>query len=202
MLFTDLQYFGTIDFIKILLKHQELNYDNAAPFSKMSFKNRMVLITAQGPLNLTIPIIGGRAQKTPLAAIYIDDETPWKAKHFKAIRSAYKRAPYFDYYEQSLANLYEQDYLKLIDFLLACQQWLNIQIKANWQINLINKIERPEMDQNEKYFSPWLPKNFQQAVLIPKYQQVFEEKIGFVNNASILDFLFCVGGKTLYAALK
>jgi len=202
MLFTDLQYFGTIDFIRTVLKHQQVNYDAAAPFSKMSFKNRMVILTAQGPLNLTIPIIGGRDQKTALADIFIDYETSWKAKHFKAIITAYKRSPYFEYYEQSLANLYSQDHEKLIDFLTACQQWLKGQIKANWAIGLINNIAAAEIEQKEKYFSPWLPKNYQQSNIVPKYHQVFEDKIGFINNVSILDFLFCAGGKTVQTELK
>jgi len=202
MLFTDLQYFGTIDFIKTLLKHQQVNYDATAPFTKMSFKNRMVILTAQGPLNLSIPIIGGRDQKTALGDIFIDDETSWKAKHFKAIITAYKRSPYFEYYEQSLSNLYSQDHEKLIDFLMACQHWLNGQIKANWEISSISHIAANEINQKEKYFSPCLPKNYQQSSITPKYHQVFEDKIGFINNASILDFLFCAGGKHLYTELK
>ncbi|MCX6211156.1 MAG: WbqC family protein [Bacteroidetes bacterium] len=202
MLFTDLQYFGTIDFIKILLKHQQVNYDTTAPFTKMSFKNRMVILTAQGPLNLSIPIIGGRDQKTPLGDIFIDYESPWNSQHFKAIITAYKRAPYFEYYEQSLSNLYAQKQEKLIDFLLACQHWLNGQLKANWEISSITDRVDQELDQKQKYFSPWLPKNYQQCILTPKYQQVFEDKIGFINNVSILDFLFSAGGKQLYAELK
>ncbi len=202
MLFTDLQYFGTIDFIKILLKHQQVNYDTTAPFTKMSFKNRMVILTAQGPLNLSIPIIGGRDQKTPLGDIFIDYESPWNTQHFKAIITAYKRAPYFEYYEQSLSNLYAQKQEKLIDFLLACQHWLNGQLKANWEISSITDRVDQELDQKQKYFSPWLPKNYQQCILTPKYQQVFEDKIGFINNVSILDFLFSAGGKQLYAELK
>ena len=202
MLFTDLQYFGTIDFIKTILKHQQVNYDAGALFTKMSFKNRMVILTAQGPLNLTIPIIGGRDQKTALGDIFIDYETAWNAKHFKAIITAYKRSPYFEYYEQSLSNLYSQEHKKLIDFLMACQHWLNGQIKANWELNLINHITAQNIDQKEKYFSPWLPKNYQQSNIVPKYQQVFEDKIGFINNVCILDFLFCTGGKTVHAELK
>ncbi len=202
MLFTDLQYFGTIDFIKTVLKHQQVNYDATAPFSKMSFKNRMVILTAQGPLNLSIPIIGGRDQKTALGDIFIDYESPWHAQHFKALITAYKRAPYFEYYEQSLSDLYTQKQEKLIDFLLACQHWLNGQLKANWEISSITDRVDQELDQKQKYFSPWLPKNYQQCMLTPKYQQVFEDKIGFINNVSVLDFLFSAGGKQLYTELK
>ena len=202
MLYTDLQYFGTIDFIKTLLKNAQVNYDIQAPFTKMSFKNRMVILTAQGPLNLTIPIIGGREQKIPIQEILMDYTSPWKAQHFKALCTAYKRSPYFEYYEQSLSNLYTQQHDKLIDFLLACQEWLQMQIKANWAISLITNSKEQGIDQNEKYFSPWLPKNYHQSVIVPKYQQVFEDKIGFINNACIVDMLFCCGGKELKQLLS
>ena len=85
---------------------------------------------------------------------------------------------------------------------MSCQQWLNGQIKANWEINLINPIPVQNLNQKEKYFSPWLPKNYQQSVIVPKYQQVFEDKIGFVNNACIVDMLFCCGGKELKQLLS
>ena len=146
MLFTDLQYFGTIDFIKTVLKHEQVNFDAAAAFTKMSFKNRMVILTAQGPLNLTIPLIGGRDQKTALADIFIDYETSWKAKHFKALITAYKRSPYFEYYEQSLSNLYSQDHEKLIDFfnvLSAMVEWAD-KSKLGNQFNQPNSSSKPK----------------------------------------------------------
>ena len=68
------------------------------------------------------------------------------------------------------------------------------------QLSILDDMMR--QDQNEKYFSPWLPKNYQQSVIVPKYQQVFEDKIGFVNNACIVDMLFCCGGKELKQLLS
>ena len=87
MFLTDLQYFGSIGFIQTLLRQPQITYDVYAPFTKMSFKNRMVVVTSQGPLNLTIPIIGGREQKTPLNEILIDSSCPWKEQHLKAIKT-------------------------------------------------------------------------------------------------------------------
>ena len=195
MFLTDFQYFGSIDFVQTLFKQAQINFDAAAPFTKMSFKNRMIIVTSQGPLNLTIPIIGGRDQKTPLHEILIDPTTPWKEKHLKAIQTAYKRSPYYEYYEPSFDTLYNKQEEKLVDFLDLCQVWLKDQLKVATEISSINNAKNKDEASMNKYFSPWLPKNYAQCDTLPKYQQVFEDKIGFIPNVSILHMLFCCGAK-------
>ena len=192
---TDLQYFGSIHFVKTLMENRNVVFDIEAPFTKMSFKNRMVIVTSQGPLMLTIPIVGGRDQKTPIKDITIAYDTPWTAQHLKSLTTSYKRAPYFEYYEQSLQVLYANKPAKLVDFLLLCSDWLQIQLKLNWNFNQTQ--EEVALDAIVKYYDPWLPKNYNQHNGLPKYQQVFSDQIDFVANLSILDMLFCVGGREI-----
>ena len=192
---TDLQYFGSIHFVKTLMENRNVVFDIEAPFTKMSFKNRMVIVTSQGPLMLTIPIVGGRDQKTPIKDITIAYDTPWTAQHLKSLTTSYKRAPYFEYYEQSLQVLYANKPAKLVDFLLLCSDWLQIQLKLNWNFNQTQ--EKVALDAIVKYYDPWLPKNYNQHNGLPKYQQVFSDQIDFVANLSILDMLFCVGGREI-----
>ena len=192
---TDLQYFGSIHFVKTLMENRNVVFDLDAPFTKMSFKNRMVIVTSQGPLMLTIPIVGGRDQKTPIKDISIAYDIPWCAQHLKSINTSYKRAPYFEYYEQSLHALYSNKPEKLVDFLLQCSDWLQSQLKMKWDMHLAH--HQVDIDLVLKYYDPWLPKNYKQHNGLPKYQQVFSDQLDFVTNASILDMLFCVGGREI-----
>ena len=192
---TDLQYFGSIHFVKTLMENRNVVFDLDEPFTKMSFKNRMVIVTSQGPLMLTIPIVGGRDQKTPIKDIRIAYDSPWSAQHLKSIITCYKRAPYFEYYEESLTALYEKKPEKLVDFLLQCSDWLQTQLKVNWELRLPH--DQVDLDVVLKYHDPWLPKNYNQLNGLPKYQQVFSDQLDFVTNASILDMLFCVGGREI-----
>jgi hypothetical protein len=192
---TDLQYFGSIHFVKTLMENRNVVFDLDAPFTKMSFKNRMVIVTSQGPLMLTIPIVGGRDQKTPINDISIAYDIPWCAQHLKSINTSYKRAPYFEYYEQSLHALYSNKPEKLVDFLLQCSDWLQSQLKIKWDVHLAH--HQVDIDLVLKYYDPWLPKNYKQHNGLPKYQQVFSDQLDFVTNASILDMLFCVGGREI-----
>jgi hypothetical protein len=191
-------YFGNIHEIETIIKEGEVVFILNAPFTKMSFKNRMVIATAQGPLQLSIPIQGGRDQKTSMDSLKIAYDTPWQELHLKSILSNYKRAPFFEYYEDSLIQLYSQKNNYLIDFLQECHKWLLIQLKNNWVF-----VQEKGDDANGTVIpSLDVPKNYHLFAENIKYQQVFEDRIGFLPNLSILDLLFCVGGKQAVHLLK
>ena len=214
MMLSDYQYFGPICFIELVYKQKQLCFDKEAAFTKMSFKNRMVILSAQGPLNLTIPILGGREQKTAIKDILIAYDAPWQAQHFKAIKTCYKRAPYFEYYEADLEKLYATKKEYLIDFLEDCHQFLKKSIKGKWEltdckkniINNSNKLEKVsadlELNSTQKTMLPWQPNNYAQFTIQHPYLQVFESSKGFIPNLSILDWLFCEGGKEISKQLS
>lgn len=209
MLITDLQYFGTISYIKELFNTEQVGFDSNAPFSKMSFKNRLVIASAQGPLHLTIPIAGGRDQKTPMNKVVIAYDTPWRTQHIKAFITNYKRSPYFEYYIDSLESLYQTKTENLQTFLMQTQEWVKKQVKGNWTSVLITKDEantdvlKPSTtNEIDRKFHPWLPKNFHLQTNPIIYQQVYQDKTGFIPNLSILDILFCCGGKQVANYLK
>lgn len=200
MVYTDLHYFGALSYYHVLAKHEQIVFDCTTPFSKMSFKNRMVIATAQGPLHLTIPIVGGRDQKTPMNEIRIAYDSPWKSQHFKAISVNYKRAPYFEYYVDSLKALYDNEYVYLNNFLLATQNWTKQQLKAKWLIEIGN--EQTSNHIENKWLDPMKPNNFQTVSNTFQYQQVFDVSTGFIQNVCILDALFAMGGKQTLAMLS
>ena len=168
----------------------------------MSFKNRMIIASSQGPLLLTIPIIGGRDQKTPLRDILIAYDAPWREQHFKSLVTSYQRSPYFEFYKDSLQALYSNKPAKLVDFLMLCQTWINKQIKAEWTILAMNQSNEFITSLPEKQLPIWIPKNYNNCPGILAYQQVFSDRLGFLNNVCILDMLFCCGGKETKQALS
>ena len=200
MVYTDLHYFGCLSYYHVFAQHEQIVFDSTTAFSKMSFKNRMVIATAQGPLHLTIPIVGGRDQKTPMSAIQIAYDSPWRSQHFKAIYINYKRAPFFDYYVDSLEQLYSIEHVYLNDFLLATQHWTKQQLKANWIIDIEN--EPTPVQHSLKWVDPMKPNNFETSNNQFKYQQVFDSSTGFIPNTCILDALFAMGGKQVLAMIS
>ena len=203
MLVTDYQYFGNICFIELLYKEKQVCFDSHAPFTKMSFKNKMVILSAQGPLALTIPIVGGRDQKTSIQDIRIAYDAPWQAQHFKALKTCYKRAPYFEYYEADLEKLYSTRTECLVEFLESCHQFLQKAIKGKWELIQFNEYaQKIKEEETKKEIHPWQPNNYAQFPILHEYQQVFTSPSGFIQNLSILDMLFCVGGKEISKQLS
>ena len=183
-----------------LAQHEHIVFDSNAAFSKMSFKNRMVIATAQGPLHLSIPIVGGRDQKTPMNEVLIAYDSPWKSQHFKAINVNYKRAPYFEYYVDSLKALFDNEYVYLNEFLIATQYWTKQQLKSKWLID--TSIEQPTIHIENKWMDSIKPNNFQTEGEQFQYQQVFDEHTGFIQNTCIIDALFAMGGKQALAMIS
>lgn len=186
---TDLQYFGSISYIKQLMQANWVHFNGDQVYSKMSFKNRMVIGTAQGPIHLSIPIIGGRDQKLPMKEIKIAYHLPWMDQHYKSIVSNYRRSPFFEYYHHGIEEIYSKQPTYLFDYLMTINEWVKKQVKGKWEISKTESI-------NSTYqLDECLPKNYDQVPNPIIYQQVFEDKIGFMPNLCILDILFCCGGK-------
>jgi len=191
----DIQYFGSISYIQNLIQTNLLYFNGDQVYTKMSFKNRMVIGTAQGPLHLSIPIIGGRDQKNPIKEIKIAYHIPWMDQHYKSIVSNYRRSPFFEYYHHEIKELYNAQPIYLFDLLIIINEWIRKQIKGKWEISLFEP-------KNTNYQGEqWLPKNYNQIPNPIRYQQVFEDKTGFMPNLCILDILFCCGGKQTNALL-
>ena len=199
MVYTDLHYFGALSYYSAIIETNLLVFDTQVAFSKMSFKNRMVIASAQGPLHLTIPIIGGRDQKTPMDQIRISYDSQWQSQHFKSIYTNYKRAPFFEYYVDSIKSLYSLKYEFLNDFLLETQKWSNQHLKAK---RVIKTDDSTKLEENQiKWIDPIKPNNFQSKNSNIQYQQVFEEVTGFIPNLCILDLIFAMGGRQAYSLL-
>ena len=199
MVYTDLHYFGALSYYSVFNETDFVVFDSSLAFSKMSFKNRMVIASAQGPLHLTIPINGGRDQKTPMDQIRISYDSQWQSQHFKSIYTNYKRAPFFEYYVDSIKSLYSIKYEFLNDFLLETQNWSNQHLKAKW---IIKTVDSNIIEENQtKWIDPIKPNNFHLENSRVQYQQVFEDVTGFIPNLCILDLIFSVGGKQAYSLI-
>lgn len=76
--------------------------------SKTKFANRNRIRTAQGWSWLTVPIRSkGKHRDLLLNEIEVNNETNWRAKHWRAIELNYRRAPYFDDYAPQFQAMFE-----------------------------------------------------------------------------------------------
>jgi len=161
----------------------------------MSFRNRCRIAGAEGVVDLSIPIAGGRDQKTSMKDVRIAAGRSWQAQHWKTIVSCYSRSPWFEYYRDGLQKLFGEPAELLMDWDLRCLEWSLRVLGMDQQVLLT--------DRYQKLYAPgegadWRgrlgPKGPQD---LTRYRQVFEERIGFIPNLSILDLLFCEGKEAI-----
>lgn len=180
-----------IIFAKIL-QYDEICINKAAKFVKSSFYNRCYLMGANGLLRLSIPLRYGRDSQHCFAQVYGDDKQRWKAIHWRSIVSAYKHAPYFEYYAPYFEEFYiRQGHENIFDFNLEILQVILQLLSVNIKISILNYPH--DFNQTESLLM-LSPKAFSFPAL-PEYQQVFMERHGFYSNLSSLDLLFNLGPK-------
>jgi hypothetical protein len=165
-------------------------FDRAEHFQKMSARNRYYIASANGPLTLSIPLEEGRDQRKAMSHIRICNKTNWQVQHWRTITSAYRRAPFFEHYEYSLAPLFETKYELLTDYNLATIHWLKKQLKKDFD-------EQPAEDYVKTYpealFDLRGKTKFTGATGMPQYYQLFADRHGFLPGLSMLDLLFSEG---------
>ena len=194
-LVADIQYFSPVIFYLKLESASHCTFDQYENFEKRSFRNRCTLAGANAPIDLSIPVAGGRLQKTPMKDVKIDHSENWRARHWKTIHSCYRRSPWFEYYADELSELYEEKIDRLVDWNLRCFGWVcdKMAISTRWTLS-----ERYEKNYDAQQYLDLrgriVPATVAEQYPLPfVYPQVFAERHGFLPNLSILDYLFCVG---------
>ncbi|MFJ6661204.1 WbqC family protein [Streptomyces sp. NPDC091377] len=99
-----LGYFGKIAGADLFVLHDR------SPIGRRNGLNSNVILTANGPLTLTVPLSGADVRsKRPLDEIRVVDDG-WRRRHWRALQTAYGRAPYFDLHRDFLADYYTRDH--------------------------------------------------------------------------------------------
>ena len=180
--------FPPISWWAVVLNAGAVVFDPAEHFQKMTHRNRYDISGANNNIKLSVPLVNGRNQRVPMSEVLIYHRDRWQTQHWRTLVSVYKRTPYFDHYSPGLQSLFEKQFTTLVDFNKATLLWAKQQLKM--------KFEEQEADSFIKTYPPEvLDLRFGKPhqVTFPHYYQVFEERIGFLPDLSILDLLFSEG---------
>ncbi len=161
-------------------------------YQKRSQRNRYDIVTSHGKMTLTIPLQKGKNQQMPISDVLIAYDEDWIDKHLHAIKSAYGRSPFFEYYFDDLAVIFQ----KKVSHLTQLNHTLHLWFIAKTKLDVT-------VEQTQTYIKQYengLDLRGNSPVLSPTnkvtYVQVWQEKFGFIPNMSILDLLFCEGPNT------
>ncbi len=186
-------YFPSIIYYWHIL-NAEVEYNVSLKYQKQTTRNRCVILSANGPQKLIIPIKKDKGKNKGLYDYNarIDNSQNWKTKHWKSIENAYRSSPYFEFYENELSKVFFKDVVFLF----------NLNIKIISHINQILGFKRKINVSKEKI----IYERYDERLInvkdyffckIPEYNQVFMSKYRFISNLSILDLLFNLGPQTV-----
>lgn len=192
MIVFELQYFPPVSFFSTLFGETYVYLDIYEIYRKMSFRNRCLIAGAQGIISLSVPLQKGRNQQLPMNEVRISDAEKWQSRHFKSIRSAYNKSPFFDFYHDELAAIYQRRFELLADWNICCLEWVREKLSWHTGIRYTESAIPFQSDGIRDLRNQVLPKNYMEWEPV-KYRQVFEERTGFFPNLSILDLLFNCG---------
>lgn len=180
-------YFAAISHAEGIILERHENY------AKQTYRNRCHILSSQGKEKLIVPLTSKHG-KVVITDVRIDYTQKWLNNHWRAIQSAYGKAPFFEHYKEDLENVLFSKARFLYDLnfelLSMCLKWLKwgMTIKESTAYHNIPALDvldlrsaiNPKNEENLRHF--YRPFN---------YYQVFGHT--FVINASIIDLIFCEG---------
>ncbi len=177
----------------IAMYHSDvLVFETQDNFEKQTYRNRCKIAGPNGIQNLTIPIIKNSGVKTPTKDILIDYKENWQTNHFRSIKTAYQSSPFFEFYEDDIRPLYENEIKYLLDFNIQCHEVFSKALDLKLNFNKTDEYNTEVVHDFRKLVNAKKEPDYK----LKPYVQVFDDKYGFTPNLSILDLLFNEGPNT------
>jgi len=189
------QYFANVYVYSTLSLETHAIFESYETYQKGGFRTRCQVIGSNGVIELRIPLLGGRTQKTLVKDLKMDFKENWKQSHFRTLTACYRRSPFFEFYEAGLIKLFGRKIDWLVDWDIACLEWVLSVLKMDVSVGATSSYQ-PKYE-GDQYLdlrnklgsaSTGLP-----GIKDVTYGQVFSDRFGFTRGLSILDLLFCEG---------
>jgi hypothetical protein len=191
----EIHYLPSLEYMTILLQNPSLLFEVEENFPKQTYRNRCLILGANGVERLSVPIVHLSGEKTKTKDTKIDYSQNWIKQHQGAIRAAYGNAPYYEYFEPYLSQIFAKKRFFLVD--------LNIDLLSFvyriLDVPLVykNTNEFGVFERLSEYDQISAKKDWQERSIYQNrsYRQCFGQE--FVPNLSILDLLMNHGKESL-----
>lgn len=190
-------YLAPVEYYRVMACAGKVMLEACDYYVKQTYRNRCRIATANGPMDLTVPVEKTGGDKQLMRDVKIAYHTQWQAQHWRAIASAYNSTPFFEYYKDYFRPFYEKKWTYLWDFNEALQAVVLEQLEL-----------QPVVERTDGYRADWgmevmdlreaiHPKRPPVMRLSKPYYQVFAQKYGFLPNMSVIDLLFNMGNEAV-----
>ena len=173
------------------LKADKPVLDGFENMQKQTYRNRCYILGPNGRQMLIVPTAKKNASRR-VKDIQISYAENWQKEHYKTLEAAYRRSPYFEFYEHIFEEIYQSKHKFLFDLNLDILERLLKILQSDVSIEFTDTYQSEyKLDFRNNYNSK------EQPVEIPKYAQVFIEKIPFETDLSIIDLICNLGPQSI-----
>jgi hypothetical protein len=113
-------------------------------FERRNYQNRTQILLEGEPRWLTVPVVQ-LSQKERIREKRVDNSEGgsrrWGPNHFKTLRYAYRKAPYFDHYAPRLREILEARWDRLVDLNLAALEFLRDAFEIRTPLRLSSQMK-------------------------------------------------------------
>ncbi|TSA33728.1 MAG: hypothetical protein D4R64_13650 [Porphyromonadaceae bacterium] len=185
-------YLGPVEYYRLLSGAETAWIEACENYEKQSWRNRFRILSANGPIDLSIPVIKGNSLKQPIREVRIDYCQNWQKIHFRSVESAYRHSPFYEFLIDEIRFLWEIQPEYLFDYNLIAMKAVLKLMKSDIPVKLTHEFQKPGYYGLKDYRYSIHPKAKKQGTgyaPVP-YHQVFADRFGFIQDLSILDWLF------------
>ncbi len=185
-------YFPDIATFAVIVQN-DIQWEVEDNYQKQTYRNRCYVCTDLGRHMLSIPIqhVGGDQGRQKYKEVLLDNSYSWQRQHWRTLQTAYRTSPFFEFYEDDMAPLYQQTFEKLLDFNLKTVQTICNCLQIDMAEEKTDGYETEPSNVQDSRFLVSAKQKLE--VRQEEYVQVFGDRHGFVENTSVLDLLFNEG---------
>lgn len=185
-------YFGPVEYYRLLRQAETVHIEAFENYEKQSWRNRFRILSANGPIDLSIPIIKGKPHKQLITEVKIDYGQNWQKNHFRSVESAYRHSPFYEFFIDEVRIIWEIQPVYLFEYNWIAMEIVLRLIKSSAVVRSTREYQKPGFYGLADYRYSIHPKAKKQGTgyePVP-YPQVFSDRFGFIQDLSILDWLF------------
>ena len=184
-------FFPCIDYFVQINKADSVLIEGCESFQKQSYRSRCVILAANGPLSLSL-LINHDEGRESIQTTTIDYKHNWLVPFWRTLEAAYKRAPYYDYFEDVFKPiLFEEEqslYTLNHSILVASLKFLGIEKDIQVTKDFVLEYDSSSFSDLRNVIHP-KKKAVSQGFM--SYHQNFGET--FSENLSIVDLIMNEG---------
>jgi hypothetical protein len=188
-------YLPSLEYMTLLLQNPSLVFEVEENFPKQTYRNRCLILGSNGVERLTVPVIHLSGEKIKTKDTKIDYSQNWVKQHQGAIQAAYGNAPYYEFFEPYLSQIFAKKRFFLVDLNIDLLTFIYrivdspLEYSVTQEFNLFNgksayNLISAKKDSSERLIYSNRP-----------YRQCFGAE--FVPNLSVIDLLMNYGKESL-----